>query len=134
MPDYAKVYLAVDRLPPGPWVYGRLVEPGSKAEDGAIVEVLDAEDRFCGHGLYNSTSDVRVRLLSRGKRSDLAHPREFLRRQLAAALRLRRRVLGLDAVTDAYRIVHAEGDDLPGLVVDKLGDALVCQYLSLIHI
>ena len=56
---------------------------------------------------------------------------EFLRRRIAAALRLRRRTLRLEEVTDAFRIVHAEGDDLSGLIVDKLGDALVCQYHSL---
>ena len=40
-------------------------------------------------------------------------------------------MLDLENVTDAYRVVHAEGDDLSGLIVDKLGDALVCQYHSL---
>ncbi|MFT6111219.1 MAG: 23S rRNA (cytosine1962-C5)-methyltransferase, partial [Planctomycetota bacterium] len=103
---------------------------GGSAPDGSIVEVIDGEGRFCGHGLYNSTSDIRVRMLSRAKKSDLDRPREFLRRQIAAALRVRRKLLRLDEVTDAYRVVHAEGDDLPGLIVDKLGDALVCQYHS----
>ncbi|MEL6431953.1 MAG: RlmI/RlmK family 23S rRNA methyltransferase, partial [Planctomycetota bacterium] len=131
MSDYAQVHLGVERLPAGPWVYGRLMDPGPQAEDGSIVEVIDGEGRFCGHGLYNSTSDIRVRMLSRGKRSELARPREFLQRRIAAALRLRRKVLRLDDVTDAYRVVHAEGDDLSGLIVDKLGDALVCQYHSL---
>lgn len=131
MSSYASVSLAVERLPAGPWIYGRLMGAEDGAADGDIVEVYDGEGRFCGHGLYNSTSDIRVRMISRGKRSALDRPREFLQRQIAAALRLRRKVLGLDAVTDAYRVVHAEGDDLPGLIVDKLGDALVCQHHSL---
>lgn len=135
MPSYEQVRLAVDRIPPGPWVYARLTDDfgpdGPVAGDGSIVEVVDRAGRFCGHALYNSTSDIRLRMLSRGRKSDLDRPRQHLQRLIAAALRLRRRVLGLDQVTDAYRIVHAEGDDLSGLIVDKLGDALVCQYHSL---
>ena len=135
MPPYEQVHLAVERMPPGPWVYARLTDDygpeGPAARDGSIVEVIDRAGRFCGHALYNSTSDIRLRMLSRGRRSDLDRPRQHIQRLIAAALRLRRRVLGLDNVTDAYRIVHAEGDDLSGLIVDKLGDALVCQYHSL---
>ena len=133
MTSYAQVQVGLERLPQGPWIYARLMdERGSHgAEDGSIVEVIDGAGRFCGHGLYNSSSDIRVRMLSRGRRSDLDRPREFLRRRIAAALRLRRRTLRLEEVTDAFRVVHAEGDDLSGLIVDKLGDALVCQYHSL---
>ena len=135
MAAYEQVHLAVDRIPQGPWIYARLTDDmgpsGPAARDGAIVEVVDRAGRFCGHALYNSTSDIRLRMLSRGKRSDLDRPRQHLQRLIAAALRLRRRVLDLDQVTDAYRVVHAEGDDLSGLIVDKLGDALVCQYHSL---
>lgn len=140
MDAYAQVRLGVERMPAGPWVYGRLVDdyhphraPDSQGtpEDGSIVELIDLAGRFCGHGLYNSRSDIRVRVLSRGRRTDLDRPREFFERRIASAIRLRRKVLRLDGVTDAYRLVHAEGDDLPGLIVDKLGDALVCQYHSL---
>jgi len=135
MPSYEQVHLAVDRIPQGPWIYARLTDDvgpgGPVARDGSIVEVIDREGRFCGHALYNSTSDIRLRMLSRGRRSDLDRPRQHLQRLIAAALRLRRRVLDLENVTDAYRVVHAEGDDLSGLIVDKLGDALVCQYHSL---
>ncbi len=135
MPSYDQVHLGVERIPPGPWVYARLTDDygpgGPPAADGAIVEVIDGGGRFCGHALYNSTSDIRLRMLSKGKKSDLDRPREFLTRSISAALRLRRKVLRLDEVTDAYRVVHAEGDDLPGLIVDKLGDVVVCQYHSL---
>lgn len=151
MPSYGKVHLAIERVPQGPWIYARLMDDwagdrgygsgrgsggGHPAgdpppEDGSIVEVIDGAGRFCGHGLYNSTSDIRVRMLSHGRRTDLDRPREFLRRRIASALRLRKRLLRLDTVTDAFRVVHAEGDDLSGLIVDKLGDALVCQYHSL---
>ncbi|MBL8860735.1 MAG: class I SAM-dependent rRNA methyltransferase [Planctomycetes bacterium] len=126
------VLLQSDFLPSGPWIFGRQVEAGGGLPpDGSLVEVLDASRRFVGHALYNGRSDIRLRVLSRGKRTELRSPRDFLLRKLAAADRLRKRVLRLPEVTDAYRIVHAEGDDLPGLVVDKLGPAIVCEHHAL---
>lgn len=131
-PEYPTVQLSTDDVAPGPWIYGRQVDGRAPAPpDGALAEVLDASGRFIGHGLYNGASDIRVRLLSRGRRTDLDRPREFLLARIRAADRLRRRTLRLPEVTDAYRIVHAEGDDLPGLIVDHLGGTLVCEHHSL---
>jgi len=127
-----RIQLATDRLPSGPWIFARQVRPPEVGtEDGSLVEVFDASERFVGQGLYNSASDIRVRLLSRGRRSELERPRAFLQRRLAAANRLRTKVLRLPLATDAYRVAHAEGDDLSGLVVDKLGPALVVEYHAL---
>jgi len=125
------VRLLTDEIPKGPWVFGRQVEPRDLPSDGSLVEVHDRSGRFFGHGLYNGASDIRVRILARGKKSDLRNPREFLLRRLSAADRIRKRVLRLPEVADAYRIAHAEGDDLPGLVVDRLGDCLVCEHHAL---
>src|SRR5258706_3963222 len=133
MPDlHPTVRLDTDELPSGPWIYGRNVGPlAGPPEDGALVEVEDRAGRFVGHALFNARSDIRMRLLSRGKKSDLRNPREFLLRRLAAADRLRKKTLRLPEETDTYRVVHAEGDDLSGLVVDRLGSALVCEYHAL---
>jgi len=126
------VRLASDELSPGPWVFARQVAPPPPVlADGALVEVLDASGRFVGHALYNGASDIRLRMLARGRRSDLERPRAFLLARLTAADRLRRRILRLPETTDAYRVAHAEGDDLPGLVVDRLASALVCEHHSL---
>ena len=126
------VHLESDRLPAGPWVYGRQVRrPESSPEPGSLVELRDASDRFVGHGFYNPSSDIRVRILSRGRRKDLDRPLEFFRARLRAADRLRRRTLSLEDRGNAYRVVHGEGDDLPGLIVDRLGDVLVCEYHAL---
>src|SRR5688572_2881198 len=129
--DSPTVRLVSDELQPGPWIFARQVERAPHVEDGALVEVLDASGRFIAHALYNGFSDIRLRVLSRGRRKDLERPREFLLRALKSADTLRRRVLRLPEVTDAYRIVHAEGDDLPGLIVDRLGGWLVCEHHSL---
>lgn len=123
------IELATDELSRGPWIYARQVEfPREEVPAGALVEILDATGRFVGHGLYNPESDITLRVLSRGRKSDLDHPRRFLLERLAAADRLRKRLLDLPKRTDAYRVAHAEGDDLPGLIVDRLADVLVCEY------
>jgi len=125
------VRLASDEIARGPWVYARRVESAEGVEDGALVAVEDASGRFVGHALYNSGSDIRLRWLARGRKNALDRPAEFLGGRLRAADELRRRVLRLEEVTDSYRVAHAEGDDLPGLVVDRLGDVLVCEYHAL---
>jgi 23S rRNA (cytosine1962-C5)-methyltransferase len=116
----------------GPWIFARQVRDFlTRPLDGALVEVLDASGRFVGHALWNPGSDIRLRFLSRGRKNDLDRPREFLLRRIKLADDLRRKVLRLDQDHDTYRVVHAEGDDLSGLVIDRLGDALVCEYHSL---
>jgi 23S rRNA (cytosine1962-C5)-methyltransferase len=130
-PDRPCVRLASDELMRGPWVYGRQVEPAPDVADGALVVVEDASGRFVGHALYNSNSDIRLRWLSRGRKNALDRLEDFLGARLRAADDLRRRVLRLPETCDAYRIVHGEGDDLPGLVVDRLGPVIVCEYHAL---
>jgi 23S rRNA (cytosine1962-C5)-methyltransferase len=125
------VRLASDDIARGPWVYARQVVPAEGVEDGALVAVEDASGRFVGHALYNSGSDIRLRWLARGRKNALDRPAEFLAARLRAADELRRRTLSLEQVTNAYRIAHAEGDDLPGLIVDRLGGVLVCEYHAL---
>lgn len=126
------VRLATDELSSGPWVYARHVaQPDEAIEDGALVEVQDESARFLGHALYNSASDIRLRWLARGRRNELDRPREFLLRQLKNADTLRRRTLRLPEVTTAYRVAHAEGDDLPGLIVDRMNDILCCEHHAL---
>lgn len=116
----------------GPWIFARQVRDFlARPIDGSIVEVLDRSGRFLGHGLYNSASDIRIRMLSRGRRTDLDKPRQLLLKRLKSADDLRRKWLRLPDVTDAYRIAHAEGDDLPGLIVDRLAGVIVCEHHSL---
>ena len=71
--------LVDDHATSGPWIYGRRVKaPDEPLEDGCLVEVADVSGRFLGHALYNAASDVRLRMLSRGRRTDLDRPRQFL--------------------------------------------------------
>jgi 23S rRNA (cytosine1962-C5)-methyltransferase len=127
------VRLAGDELPRGPWGYARSVDGPREGEiePGSLVEVEDASGRFVGHALYNQGSDIALRWLSRGRKSALARPEQFLLERIAAADRLRKKTLRLPEVCDTWRVVHGEGDDLPGLVIDKLGPALAVEYHAL---
>lgn len=92
---------------------------------GAVAEVFDAGGSFVGTGYYNPASLIAVRLLAR-TRSDI-DVADFYRGRIAVALALRR-LLYPDMET--FRVVHGEGDFLPGLVVDKYGDYLSVQFLT----
>ena len=126
-----QVRLLTDRLPAGPWIFGRQVDEPSGVENGALVEIQDASDRFVGHGLYNSSSDIRIRVLSGGRRSAWDRPVDVLRQMIARSARLRSKTLRLGDHSDMWRVVHAEGDDLPGLIVDRMGDCYVVEHHAL---
>ena len=103
-----------------PWVYSGAVEK-LDAAPGDIVDVLDHRGRFIARGYCNPNSNIAVRVLT-WKREEI--DRSFLRRRLLGAIALRRHLQGR---TNAVRLVHSEGDLLPGLIVDRYGDYLSVQ-------
>ncbi|MCX7706585.1 MAG: class I SAM-dependent rRNA methyltransferase, partial [Anaerolineae bacterium] len=112
-----------------PWIFsGAVARVEGALRDGDPVEVADAQGRWLARGYYNSKSQIVVRLLTWDAAE--AIDEAFWRRRLAAAAALRE-TLSVTSVTDAYRLVHAESDRLPGLVVDRYGDWLVVQFLTL---
>ena len=106
------------------WIYASDVTDRGEAQPGDAVKVLDPRGRALGAAHYSSTSQICLRLLSTEVESI---DREFFRRRLCAARDHRQRVV---SGTDAYRLVHAEGDLLPALIVDRYGDYLVVQTLD----
>lgn len=112
-----------------PLVYRKQVERiDPQARPGDLVEVRDRQEAWVGYGLVNPKSTLVLRMLARpGPVPD----RAWWHQRLAAAVQLRQEVLRLEDVTDAYRLVHAEGDGLSGLVVDKLGTVLAIECYSL---
>ncbi len=100
------------------------VEGGAQAGDE--VAVLDSRGNFLGRGLYSPGSAIPVRIVTREQSSRI--DAKLIERRLLTAIE-RRRHLGLPSPeTNAVRLVHAEGDELPGLIVDQLGDALAVQF------
>ncbi len=111
-----------------PWVFADSVAAIEGDDASDVVRVIDPEGRVVGRGLYSPRSAIRVRLVERGDSGvDLE---EVLRARIEAAVGLRERLFPDSEDTDAYRLVHSEGDGLPGLVVDRLGDVLVAQFAT----
>ncbi|MGC4094247.1 MAG: class I SAM-dependent rRNA methyltransferase [Polyangiaceae bacterium] len=110
-----------------PWVFAQAVERiegGARAGDEVMVK--DARGNALGRGLYSPGSAIPVRLYTRDPQRAIDDGLFFERIQRAIE---RRRALGLpDDDTTGFRLIDAEGDDLPGLVVDKLGDVLSLQF------
>lgn len=111
-----------------PWIFsGAIAKIPGRPEEGDIVRVVDCNGNFLATGHYQVGS-IMVRILSF---DDRPIDRQFWRERLAAAYRMRL-ALGLadSAATNAYRLVHGEGDNLPGLVVDIYADTAVVQAHS----
>jgi 23S rRNA (cytosine1962-C5)-methyltransferase len=124
-----EVRLKIARRSAHPWVYQKMVEkPPQRVPNGSVVDVVDRTGQWVGRGLYNGHSRITLRILTED--ANEAIDGEFFARRLGRAAALRRQWLGLDAVTDAYRLVHSEGDGLSGLVVDRFGSTLVLEFFS----
>ena len=111
-----------------PWVYGEEITGAEGSwENGDVVDVLSARGRWLGAGFINEHSKIRVRVMSRNTNDRFDE--DFFRRRVAYALRYRKDVMGGDF--DACRLIFGEADQFPGLTVDRFGDILVTEVLSL---
>jgi 23S rRNA (cytosine1962-C5)-methyltransferase len=93
-------------------------------ETGAVVSVVDASKNLLGVGLYNKTSLIAVRMLSRGEE---IIDKDFFERRIAQADSYRKQLF---PGATAYRMVHGESDFLPGLLIDRFNDHYAIQILS----
>ncbi len=107
-----------------PWVYSDQIVLDRRTRAipaGTIVELRDAEQRPLGAAGFNAGSKIALRLLDRDPAAEI--DRGWFEARLARALSLREALFD----TPFYRLVHAEADDLPGVVIDRFGDAAVIQ-------
>jgi 23S rRNA (cytosine1962-C5)-methyltransferase len=112
-----------------PWIFQRLVDkPATRPKSGQIVDVVGVDGVWIGRGFYNGHSRIALRILERDP--DVAVDAAWFARKIGEAVALRREVLKLDAVSDAWRVVHSEGDGISGLVVDRYADLLVVEFFS----
>jgi 23S rRNA (cytosine1962-C5)-methyltransferase len=129
MSDLPQIRLKIARRSGHPWIYQKMAEkPPTRLPGGSVVDVLDRDGQWVGRGFYNGHSRIALRILT-------ADPEEaidegFFVRRLSRAVALRREWLKLDDMTDAYRLVHSEGDGLSGLVMDKFGSILVLEFFA----
>lgn len=110
-----------------PWVYaGEVASVEGEPEAGGLVDVLNHQGRFLAVGYYNPASQIRVRIVSHSPLA--AMDTAFFVERFTNCLQHRERFL---PGADAYRLVYGEADFLPGLIVDRFGDVLVVQLLTL---
>jgi len=108
-----------------PWLFSGAVSRIEGDPSAPLAAVHAATGEFLGFGFYSAKSQIRVRLLGRGK---APIDESFFAHRLAQAAALRRGLLPPE--TTGYRVVNAEGDGLPGWTVDRFGDLLVSQITS----
>src|ERR1019366_6563295 len=113
-----------------PWVYAQAVDAVDRGTTaGDEVSVIDPRGNFLGRGFFSPGSAIPVRLLVRDATTQI--DADFFRRRFERAQELRVS-LGLPSEgpdrTTGFRVVHAEGDGVPGLIVDRYGDVLAVQF------
>ena len=112
-----------------PLIFQKMVErPQERIVPGDLVEVVSVDGEFIGRGMLNMQAPMAIRLLTE-KRDEIVDS-HFIAERVATAVQLRREIFGLDAVSDSYRVIHAEGDGLSGLIVDRFGDVLVVAFYA----
>lgn len=110
-----------------PWIYNNeIASVEGNPEAGSLVSVMNHQGRYLATGYYNASSQITVRVVS-------YHPVEvmdksFFAERFRSCLQHRERFLKKE---NAYRLVYGEADFLPGLIVDRFGDVLVLQLLTL---
>jgi len=110
-----------------PWIFASAIhhvdiEPAS----GATVDLLSSEGHFLARASYSPISQIRARVWTF---EDEPVDKEFFRKRIKAAIELRQR-LKVENHSDSYRLIHAESDGIPGLIVDRYNDVLVLQSLT----
>ncbi len=111
-----------------PWIFsGAVGQVTGNPQPGATLEVRGAQGAWLARAAWSPASQIRARVWTFDE--DEAVDADFFRRRIAAALQ-RRSVFGLTALTDGLRLIHAESDGLPGLIVDRYGEVLVLQSLT----
>jgi len=111
-----------------PWVYDtEVISCGEIQSNGDFVDVVSDKQSYLGTGMISQKSKIRIRLISRNANDTFNA--DFFKRRIKYAWDYRKTVMGDD--TSACRVIFGEADAFPGLTVDKFGDILVTQTLSI---
>lgn len=109
-----------------PWVYNNEIERvEGDPQPGSLVRIMDHRQRFLATGYYNPASQITVRAVSYLELEQL--DTAFFEQRFRECLQHRSRFVA----DEAYRLVYGEADFLPGLIVDRFGEVLVVQILTL---
>lgn len=109
-----------------PWIFSGAVQQADKnIKPGEPVHIISADGNYLATGTYSNHSQIRIRILSYSASESI--DAMFFQERINRALKLRKRFV---QNTNSCRIIFAESDQLPGLIVDRYADYLVCQFLS----
>ena len=110
-----------------PWIYdAEIVSAPEEYENGTLVDAVSGKGKYLGTGFISRNSKIRVRLLSRNANDKI--DADFFRRRIKYAWDYRKTVMGGDI--ECCRVIFGEADGFPGLTVDRFGEVLVTQSLS----
>jgi 23S rRNA (cytosine1962-C5)-methyltransferase len=130
-PDLPLPMVAIRSLGTHTFVYRKMVDgPVGPAPPnmGDLVKVVDRDSQHLGFGLWNPRSQINLRFLTHGK--EIPGP-DWWSTRIDRAVDLRTKLLNLQTETNAYRVIHAEGDGLSGLIVDRYDDVLSIEIFSI---
>jgi 23S rRNA (cytosine1962-C5)-methyltransferase len=123
------VRLKIVRNSSHPWIFQKMVEkPAKRIANGGVVDIVDRDEKWVGRGFYNGHSRIALRVMT--TEVNEAIDSAFFAKRIDRAVLLRRDLLKLDAVSDAYRLIHSEADGLSGLVADRFGSTLVLEFYA----
>ena len=110
-----------------PWVFASAIKSvDQETASGSTVDLLSSEGQFLARASYSPISQIRARVWTF---EDEPVDKEFFRRKIKAAAEVRQR-LKVESHSNAYRLIHAESDGIPGLIVDRYDNVLVLQSLT----
>jgi 23S rRNA (cytosine1962-C5)-methyltransferase len=111
-----------------PWIFsGAIDRVEGNPSNGETVQIFTSDKKLVGNGSFSPSSQIRVRVWSFDSEEKIDEV--FFRRKISHAQSLREKIIDISK-TNAYRIINAESDGLPGLIVDRYSEYLVCQFLS----
>lgn len=111
-----------------PWIFsGAIDRIDGRPQPGETVRVLNSLGEFLAWGAYSPESNIRIRIWSDQEEEIINE--EFLYNKISAAIAKRDNWIS-DAISDSKRLIYAENDGLPGLIVDRYSDGLALQILS----
>lgn len=111
-----------------PWVFSGAVKVFPDADNGQVVAVLTNQNQLLGYGFYSPKSQITCRIFHFGEAPAAGFDAAFWKGKIEAALALRKQLINPQTTT-CYRLLHAEGDFLPGIIADVYGPVVVAQVL-----
>jgi 23S rRNA (cytosine1962-C5)-methyltransferase len=111
-----------------PWIFsGAIQQVDEEPVPGGTVNLLSSNREFLARASYSPTSQIRARVWTFDPNEEV--DADFFRKRIRAAI-AQRSTFSVQRNTDSHRLIHAESDGIPGLVVDRYGDVLVMQSLT----